>query len=84
MPDDELTPDFACRSLVIAGDPESVAAQLLALRRAIGPFGTILMAATDLIDPRHKARLMRSMELMAKEVMPRLKAGVAREADAAQ
>ena len=84
MPDEALSAEGACRSLVIAGDPESVAAQLLALRRAIGPFGTILMAATDLINAHHKARLMRSMELMAQEVMPRLKAALAREEKAAQ
>ncbi|MGD9538433.1 MAG: LLM class flavin-dependent oxidoreductase [Alphaproteobacteria bacterium] len=84
MPDDALTPDFACRTLVIAGDPESVADQLAALRRDIGPFGTILMAATDLIDANHKKRLLRSMELMAAEVLPRLKARIAREEEAAQ
>lgn len=84
MPDDELTPDFACRTMVIAGDPESIAAQLLALRGAIGPYGTILMAATDLINARHKTRLMRSMELMANEVMPRLNAALLRETAAQQ
>lgn len=84
MLDDELTPDFACRSMVIAGNPASVAAQLVRLRREIGPFGTILMTATDLLNERHKLRLLRSMELMAKEVMPRLNDAVAREADAAQ
>jgi alkanesulfonate monooxygenase SsuD/methylene tetrahydromethanopterin reductase-like flavin-dependent oxidoreductase (luciferase family) len=84
MPDEALTPDFACRAMVIAGDPDSVADQLASLRREIGPFGTILMAATDLIDAAHKKRLMRSMELMAKEVLPRLEARLAREDKAAQ
>ncbi|MSO74658.1 MAG: LLM class flavin-dependent oxidoreductase [Alphaproteobacteria bacterium] len=84
MPDDELTPDFACRTMVMAGSPASVAAQIVKLRREIGPFGTILMTATDLLNEHHKARLMHSMELMANDVMPRLNATLARETDAAQ
>jgi len=84
LSDDSLTPSSACASLVVAGDPDSVAAQILALRQATGPFETILMTATDFLNERHKARLFRSMELMVKEVMPRLNARLAREASAAQ
>lgn len=82
MTDDHLTPAAACAGLVIAGDSDSVASQILALRDAVGPFETILMTATDFISERHKKRLLRSMELMANEVMPRLNAKLAREAGA--
>jgi alkanesulfonate monooxygenase SsuD/methylene tetrahydromethanopterin reductase-like flavin-dependent oxidoreductase (luciferase family) len=74
LADEALTPAELCADLAIAGDPASVAAQIADLRRSVGPFETILMTATDLLNARHKARLFRSMELMAQEVMPRLNA----------
>ena len=55
--------------LVIAGTPERVAEQILAFRREVGPFGTLLYTGHDWVDP---ALARRSMELMAKEVMPRI------------
>ena len=55
--------------LVIAGTPESVAEQILAFRKEVGPFGTLLYTGHDWVDP---GLARRSMELMAKEVMPRI------------
>lgn len=55
--------------LVIAGTPDSVAAQVLAFRREVGPFGTLLYTGHDWVDP---ALARRSMALMANEVLPRL------------
>ena len=72
MADEEVTPDYACANFAIAGDPASVTAQLLALREEVGPFGTILMTATDCLNDAHKAVLLASMRAMAEEVMPRL------------
>ncbi len=55
--------------LVIAGTPESVVEQILAFRREVGAFGTLLYTGHDWVDP---ALARRSMELMANEVMPRI------------
>jgi alkanesulfonate monooxygenase SsuD/methylene tetrahydromethanopterin reductase-like flavin-dependent oxidoreductase (luciferase family) len=60
--------------LVIAGTPESVTDQILALRRDVGPFGTLLYTGHDWVDP---ALARRSMELMAREVMPRINRALA-------
>ena len=53
--------------LVIAGTPQSVAEQILAFREEVGAFGTLLYTGHDWVDP-DLAR--RSMELMAREVIP--------------
>ena len=45
-----------------------MAAQILALRKEVGPFGTILMTATDCLNETHKAHQLESMRLMADEV----------------
>jgi alkanesulfonate monooxygenase SsuD/methylene tetrahydromethanopterin reductase-like flavin-dependent oxidoreductase (luciferase family) len=57
------------KPLVIAGTPESVAERILAFRREVGPFGTLLYTGHDWVDPMLARR---SMELMANEVMPRI------------
>lgn len=60
----------------IYGSPETVVQRLLALRARTGDFGTLLMAAHDW---ENKAMIKRSMELMAKQVMPALNAAIAAE-----
>ena len=82
MPDDAVTAEYACENFIIAGSPDSVAKQLLALREEIGPFGTILMTAADLQGAAHKPKLMASMDLMANAVMPKLRAARGGEAAA--
>jgi hypothetical protein len=47
----------------------SVVEQLLRLREQAGPFGEIVYANLDWVDERLARR---SMELMAREVMPRV------------
>jgi alkanesulfonate monooxygenase SsuD/methylene tetrahydromethanopterin reductase-like flavin-dependent oxidoreductase (luciferase family) len=69
MPDEAVTVDNVKRSLIIAGSPRRVTEQLVALREEIGPFGTLLMAGHDWDQPK---LWRRSMELLAREVMPRL------------
>jgi alkanesulfonate monooxygenase SsuD/methylene tetrahydromethanopterin reductase-like flavin-dependent oxidoreductase (luciferase family) len=62
--------------LVIAGTVDSVVEQVLAFRRQIGDFGTLLYACHDWVDPTLGKR---SMQLMAEEVMPRVNAAIAKE-----
>lgn len=67
MSDAECTLDYVLRHLPIFGTPASVAEQIVALRREVGPFGTLLYVGHDWTDA---ALARRSMELMATEVMP--------------
>jgi alkanesulfonate monooxygenase SsuD/methylene tetrahydromethanopterin reductase-like flavin-dependent oxidoreductase (luciferase family) len=69
MSDAECDLDYFLNEVVIAGDPDEVTRQLLDLRESIGPFGTLVMVAHDWDD---KDRWLRSLELFAAEVMPRL------------
>lgn len=63
--------DYFLDDVVIAGDPDDVTQQILALRAKVGPFGTLVLVAHDWDD---RARWLRSLELFAGEVMPALKA----------
>jgi alkanesulfonate monooxygenase SsuD/methylene tetrahydromethanopterin reductase-like flavin-dependent oxidoreductase (luciferase family) len=67
--DSHVTMDRLLDELVIAGTVEDVVQQILTLREQVGPFGEIVYAGMDLVDP---ALGRRSMELMAHEVMPRV------------
>jgi len=58
--------------LVIWGTPGKVAEEILKLRETAGPFGEIVYAGMDWVDPRLARR---SMELMAEQVMPRINSG---------
>ena len=69
VPDDAVTVDTIKRGMIIAGSPRCVLDQLVALRDEIGPFGTLLMAGHDWDQPK---LWRRSMELLARDVMPRL------------
>jgi alkanesulfonate monooxygenase SsuD/methylene tetrahydromethanopterin reductase-like flavin-dependent oxidoreductase (luciferase family) len=69
MPDSDVTLDYVLQNLVIVGTVEQVVDKLYAFRKEIGDFGTLLYACHDWATPELG---MRSMELMAKEVMPRL------------
>jgi alkanesulfonate monooxygenase SsuD/methylene tetrahydromethanopterin reductase-like flavin-dependent oxidoreductase (luciferase family) len=65
--DAAVTLDRLLASLVICGTASSVVDQLLRLREQAGPFGEIVYAGMDWVEPRLARR---SMELMATEVMP--------------
>jgi len=67
--DSHVTLDRLLDDLVISGTVNEVVDQILALRENSGPFGEIVYAGMDLVDP---ALGRRSMELMAHEVMPRV------------
>lgn len=67
--DRELTDDYMVDRLVLAGTVNHVVEQILKLREEAGPFGEIVYAGMDWVDPQLAKR---SMELMATEVMPRV------------
>lgn len=67
--DADCTLDYFLDEVVIAGDPASVARQLLELRDTVGPFGTLVVTAHDWDDP---AVWKRSLELFTREVLPQL------------
>jgi alkanesulfonate monooxygenase SsuD/methylene tetrahydromethanopterin reductase-like flavin-dependent oxidoreductase (luciferase family) len=62
------------RALIIAGSPRRVLDQLVALRDETGHFGTLLMGGHDWDKP---ALWKRSMELLARDVMPQFSAHAA-------
>jgi alkanesulfonate monooxygenase SsuD/methylene tetrahydromethanopterin reductase-like flavin-dependent oxidoreductase (luciferase family) len=65
--DSTVTLETVLDDLVIAGTPEQVARQILAFREHVGPFGELVYAGLDWVEP---ALARRSMELMAAKVMP--------------
>lgn len=80
MPDEEVTLDYVLDRLVIHGDPDSVADQLLALREVTGPFKHLVYAGHDWTDYDLGRR---SMILMAEKVLPQLQNATSSEAAAA-
>jgi len=68
--DSAVTVDRLLDELVICGTQDSVADQIMALREQAGPFGEIVYAGMDWVDPQLAKR---SMVLMAEKVMPRIK-----------
>jgi alkanesulfonate monooxygenase SsuD/methylene tetrahydromethanopterin reductase-like flavin-dependent oxidoreductase (luciferase family) len=80
QPDEAITHDYVMDRCVIHGSVNKVVEQLLALREEIGPFGELVYAGMDWVEPAlHK----RSMQLMAEEVMPRVNAAIKETAAAA-
>src|SRR3954469_3106200 len=68
--DSAVTVERLLEELVICGTPGSVADQIMKLRQQAGPFGEIVYAGMDWVDPELAKR---SMVLMAEKVMPRIK-----------
>lgn len=75
MSDDAVTVDYIMEKLVIAGSPNSVVDQILALNEQAGGFGTLLYCGKNWTDP---ALGRKSMELMAEKVMPAVNAALGR------
>jgi alkanesulfonate monooxygenase SsuD/methylene tetrahydromethanopterin reductase-like flavin-dependent oxidoreductase (luciferase family) len=69
--DSTVTLERVLDQLVITGTPEQVAEQLVAFQEVVGPFGELVYAGLDWVDP---ALARRSMELMADKVMPMVNA----------
>lgn len=72
-PEADITHQLVRDSFVIHGSPETVARKILALREEVGPFERLLMTAHDGKD---KAIMHKSMELLAKKVMPMVNAAL--------
>ena len=66
-PDEAVTLDRILDELVITGTPSQVTEQILAFEQQTGPFGELVYAGLEWIDPELAKR---SMELMATKVMP--------------
>ncbi|MBI3865719.1 MAG: LLM class flavin-dependent oxidoreductase [Planctomycetia bacterium] len=73
MNDADCNLDYLFREQIIAGDVDHALERLLALREETGGFGTLVLMSYDWDD---KASWVRSMELFAKELMPRLNKAV--------
>jgi alkanesulfonate monooxygenase SsuD/methylene tetrahydromethanopterin reductase-like flavin-dependent oxidoreductase (luciferase family) len=69
MDDAECNLRYFLNEVIIAGDPDYVARRLLELREQVGDFGTLILVAHDWDD---KKCWLNSLELFAREVMPRL------------
>ena len=78
MPDSDVTPEFVTNRLVLAGTVNSVVDQLLKFREEVGDFGNLLYACHDW---KNIPLAKRSMELMAKEVMPRVNEAIGQTED---
>jgi len=73
MPDSECNLDYLMTEQIIAGDVDEVLRRLMVLMEETGPIGTLVLMSYDWDD---KAAWLRSMELFAKELMPRLNKAV--------
>jgi len=69
MADADCNIDYFLDEVIIAGNPDEVTRRLLELRQSLGDFGTLILVAHDWDD---KKRWLNSLELFAREVMPRL------------
>lgn len=75
--DDVFGSDERLEELVIYGSPETVAEKIISFRKKVGPFGRLIMAATDWSN--HRAAEEESMRLLATEVQPILARAIAGE-----
>ena len=73
MPESDCNLDYFAEEVIIAGDPHDVAKQLVELRERIGSFGKLVLVAHDWDD---RERWLRSLELFAREVVPRFSAAM--------
>jgi alkanesulfonate monooxygenase SsuD/methylene tetrahydromethanopterin reductase-like flavin-dependent oxidoreductase (luciferase family) len=69
MSDADCNLDYLMQEQIIAGDVDEVLRRLLALIEETGPFGTLVLMGYDWDD---KPSWVRSIELFARELMPKL------------
>ena len=70
IPDEAITPEYMLENFWIVGDPDECTAKLRKVYRESGGFGTLLVQTNDWGRDAPKAH--RSLELLAKEVLPAL------------
>jgi alkanesulfonate monooxygenase SsuD/methylene tetrahydromethanopterin reductase-like flavin-dependent oxidoreductase (luciferase family) len=76
VPDDEVDVDYLIEHLFLVGSPATVADRLADIHARLGGFGTVVLNAYDWGDDPAPCR--HSMELFAREVIPRFEAGRSR------
>ena len=69
MPDAAVDSHYLVDEIAVVGDVDTVTEKLQALYDETGGFGTLLQIAHDWDD---KAKMRKSMERLAREVVPRL------------
>jgi alkanesulfonate monooxygenase SsuD/methylene tetrahydromethanopterin reductase-like flavin-dependent oxidoreductase (luciferase family) len=70
MPDEAVTPEYMMENFWIVGDPEECTEKIRKVYEDSGGFGTLLVQTSDWGRDTNKAH--RSLELLAKEVLPGL------------
>lgn len=80
MTDDAATVEAITEGCVIYGSPSTVLDKLVAFRERVGPFGALLMTGLDWAGP-NEAWERQSMQLLAAEVLPKLRQHVQERAD---
>jgi alkanesulfonate monooxygenase SsuD/methylene tetrahydromethanopterin reductase-like flavin-dependent oxidoreductase (luciferase family) len=70
VPDSDVTVEYCARHNWVIGSPSTVATRLEEIYHQVGGFGTLLVMGFDYADAPEP--WMRSLELLAKEVKPRL------------
>ncbi len=71
VPDSDVTPEYCARHNWLVGSPATVADKLHEIYEEVGGFGTLLLFCFDYSE--NPTAWRHSIELLAKEVMPRFK-----------
>jgi alkanesulfonate monooxygenase SsuD/methylene tetrahydromethanopterin reductase-like flavin-dependent oxidoreductase (luciferase family) len=71
VPDSDVTPEYCAKHNWLVGSPTTVAERLQAIYDEVGGFGTLLLFCFDYSENSQAWR--HSLELLAREVMPRFK-----------
>ena len=71
MSDEQCNLDYFIDDIFIVGDADEVVRRILDLRERIGEFGTLVLVAHDWDD---RSQWLNSLELFAREVIPRINA----------
>ena len=79
MPDGEASVEAITEGCVLYGSPRTVLDKLVAFRDAVGPFETLLMTGLDW-GGVNEAWERESMQLLARDVMPKFRQHVLAEA----
>ena len=74
VPDEDVTPEYMAEHVWLIGSPDTVERKLLELYEMCGGFGTLLALIYDNME--NQAGWEKSMNLFARDVMPRLAGGV--------
>jgi alkanesulfonate monooxygenase SsuD/methylene tetrahydromethanopterin reductase-like flavin-dependent oxidoreductase (luciferase family) len=71
VPDGDVTPEYCAKHNWLVGSPATVTERLHQIYEQVGGFGTLLLFCFDYVDEPKAWR--HSMELLAREVMPKFK-----------